>query len=1024
MTECKRIVKLVRFSVVGLAFTAAAPAFAATNLVVNGSFDGGTSPWWGTGNVWDSSAVSDAGLCVDVPAGAANPWDAIVGQNDVPLSDGVTYQLRFTASASQEVGITALVGEPNPDYAQFIALYPILGPSPQTFQQDFVMGSTAQVPQVAFQVGGADFAWTFCVDDVAIEPLENEVVLNGSFDDGQDPFWYYGDLTDVDVSSGAFCATAGASANVWDAGVGQTIAVEQGTTYTFSLFAQGDGPRIHATVQDPVAYAEPVAIDFEPTAAGDVYQATFTAPETLDPATLVIQVGGGEVPRSFCLDDISLRGGAPPPVYTPDTGPRVRVNQVAYLPFGPKHATLVTDATDPLAFQLSDADGRAVLAGATVPLGMDPSSGLNVHDIDFSSVTEVGEGYTLTADEETSYAFAIDETAYERLRSDTLRVYYTQRSGEAIDGDVAGAAYARPAGHISSPADGAVNQGDLDVPCQAAEDSLPIYGEPWTCDYTLDVAGGWYDAGDHGKYVVNGGISVYQLLNAFERTKLAPTADPGALGDGTLHVPEVGNGVPDVLDEARFELEFFLSMIVPEGEPLAGMVHHKVHDNEWTGLPLLPHEDPMTRWLHRPSTAATLNLVATAAQAARLFAPYDEAFSRRLLRAARRGWTAALAHPDLYAPAADGADGGGAYDDSDVSDEFYWAAAELYLTTGERRYLKHVLGSPHHTDDVFPPEGFYWGGVAALGRLDLALVPSALPDRSRVIQSVIDGANGYLGDEAASAFGHPYLPYGGVYVWGSNGQILNNLVVLAAAYDLTADESFRHGVLSGMDYLFGRNALDVSYVTGYGTVFSQNMHSRWYAHQLDPALPNPPLGTVAGGPNSIAEQWDPTAQRLFGMQGCAPQFCYVDDINSWSTNELAINWNAPLAWLASFVADQDEADGSPFGDCRVSYRARRQRGPRFDAEIRVENTGRRPLKDWELAFAFIGDQSVRGDRRWRALDVHADQEGSTVTVTPTRRNRVLGPHQSLSFTLEVSRGELANPEPAAFFLNGVACKVR
>jgi endoglucanase len=109
-------------------------------------------------------------------------------------------------------------------------------------------------------------------------------------------------------------------------------------------------------------------------------------------------------------------------------------------------------------------------------------------------------------------------------------------------------------------------------------------------------------------------------------------------------------------------------------------------------------------------------------------------------------------------------------------------------------------------------------------------------------------------------------------------------------------------VFEGMDFLFGRNALNISYVTGYGDVFSQNQHSRMYANQLNSALPHPPVGTISGGPNSGIQ--DPVAQRL--LQGCAPQFCYIDDIESWSTNELTINWNAPLSWVASFIADQDD----------------------------------------------------------------------------------------------------------------------
>jgi endoglucanase len=147
-----------------------------------------------------------------------------------------------------------------------------------------------------------------------------------------------------------------------------------------------------------------------------------------------------------------------------------------------------------------------------------------------------------------------------------------------------------------------------------------------------------------------------------------------------------------------------------------------------------------------------------------------------------------------------------------------------------------------------------------------------------------------------------YAPPGNVWDWGSNSMVLNDLVVIAYAYDITSRAKYRDAVLEGIDYVLGRNALDISYVTGYGEVSSQNQHSRWYAHQLDASLPHPPRGTLAGGPNSSLQ--DPVAQER--LAGCVGQFCYIDDIQSWSTNELTINWNAPLAWVASFVADQDQ----------------------------------------------------------------------------------------------------------------------
>src|SRR6185436_6497652 len=137
------------------------------------------------------------------------------------------------------------------------------------------------------------------------------------------------------------------------------------------------------------------------------------------------------------------------------------------------------------------------------------------------------------------------------------------------------------------------------------------------------------------KYVVNGGISTWELLNEYERS--------ASVRKVSLSIPESGNRTPDILDEASWELNFMLSMPVPAGKPYAGMAHHKIHDQNWTGLPLLPSQDPQPRELHPVSTAATLNLAAVAAQAARIYRPYDAAFAKRALTAARTAYTAAKA---------------------------------------------------------------------------------------------------------------------------------------------------------------------------------------------------------------------------------------------------------------------------------------------------------------------------------------------------------------------------------------------
>ncbi|MHC1550116.1 glycoside hydrolase family 9 protein [Phyllobacterium sp. K27] len=577
----------------------------------------------------------------------------------------------------------------------------------------------------------------------------------------------------------------------------------------------------------------------------------------------------------------------------------VRVNQLGYLPDGPKLATIVLSSDLPLEFQLVDSEDVSVFKGTTKPLGFDAMAGVKTHMADFTNYHKAGEGYRLVVDDSTSMAFSIGINIYDRLSVDAQSWFYLARSGTEIRENIVGLSYARPAGHVGI----APNLGDTSVPCLDNETAAKIYtGFKWGCSYKLDVSGGWYDAGDQGKYVVNGGIAVSQLMDTVERGALFAQNAESVLSDKRSRLPEQSNGVPDILDEARWELEFMLKMVVPHGEPFAGMVHHKVHDASWTGVPMLPHDDPQPRALYAPSTAATLNLVAAAAQGSRLFKNYDEPFSIELLASAKKAWSAAQAHPDIIAPEAN-FDGGGAYSDGDVSDEFYWAAVELYLATGDANYLSVIKSSPHWSGDVFSRGGhgaFDWANVAGLARVHLALYGSKLlrrEDWEEVRTSVTSAAEHFIKLQKKEPFGQIYRPDNGRYDWGSNHSILQNMIVVSAAYDLTGKPHYLASVRESMDYLLGRNALNMSYITGYGKTFSQNQHSRWFAHQIDPELPNPPPGSLAGGPNSSLVD-DASKAKL---AGCAPQQCYLDDIEAYGSNEIAINWNAPLVYIANFL---------------------------------------------------------------------------------------------------------------------------
>ncbi|MDX2021377.1 MAG: glycoside hydrolase family 9 protein [Deltaproteobacteria bacterium] len=568
--------------------------------------------------------------------------------------------------------------------------------------------------------------------------------------------------------------------------------------------------------------------------------------------------------------------------------PLVFVNQTGYLPGRPKLGVVRTDVVTPLPYTVRDGAQQVVFQGQTRPFGKDPASGLTVHRIDFTAYQKEGKSFTLqveTTPPERSHPFDLAKDVYAPLKYDALAFFYHQRSGVPIELPYAGQSqWVRPAGHVNDDA----------VPC------LPGSG----CDYELNVKGGWYDAGDHGKYVVNGGVSVWLLQALWERSTIVGAEAAKAFGDGAVNIPERTNGFPDLLDEARIELEFMLRMQVPKGEPLAGMVHHKMHDRAWTALGLPPHLDKQPRFLHKPTTAATLNLAAVAAQASRLWKTLDPKFSGRCLRAAKRAFAAAHAHPAMFA--AKQGQGGGPYDDDDVSDERYWAAAELFITTGLDAYLEVVRQRPLHAslfgESPVPASGacFSWQSTAALGAFSLAMTSSPLPesDREALRAQVQKTADEILHVIEEQAFASPLRPGPKGYVWGSNGDALSNLVAVTLAYDFTKGSHYADAVSTAIGYLLGRNPLDKSYVAGYGERPLRNPHHRFWAQQLSSRYPPPPPGAVSGGPNS--ELQDPVARRA-GLRGCAPQACYVDHSGAYSVNEVAINWNAPLVWVAAFL---------------------------------------------------------------------------------------------------------------------------
>ena len=641
---------------------------------------------------------------------------------------------------------------------------------------------------------------------------------------------------------------------------------------------------------------------------------TFTAGQNVDVAEWAFHLGGdGQYTQGDCFpagtvitfDNMSLIDltSDENDYVAPEEWQRAEVltDQVGYFQGRAKRATLLCTDKDSVEFELIDGDGRSVWEGKSEYYGFDEDSGDTVHTLDFSDFDGKGSFHIEASNGARSRDFTIgDEDVWSSLVYDSLNYFYQNRSGIEIRSEYITSgdknALARAAGH---PSDNAEIQ--------------QTWGYSGSSG-TVDVTGGWYDAGDHGKYVVNGGFSLWLMQNQYEMAKALGIEK--VFADGTMSLPECSNGYPDLLDEARYEMEWMFKMIVASGD-YAGMAYHKAHDETWTGLGISPADDDKKRIIKPPTTAATLNLAACAAQAARLWKGIDDSFAQECLDKARQTYEAAKKHPDMFAPL-DESVGGGAYGDTDVEDEFCWAASELFITTGNEDYLddirenKFYLSVPTKLgggESVDTAGSFDWGNTGALGTLSgaLNLDKFGSDDRELITDAIKNAGDHWLTVESEQGYGQPYsqstLSYNDSdkgYIWGSNSFVADNAIVLAYAGFVTDDDKYLDGAIGGLDYLLGRNAMDYSYVTGYGSHTTEYPHHRYWSYQIDQSFPKAPCGVMAGGPNSGMQ--DPWVQGMGWKKGqISPMKCYLDNIEAWSVNECTINWNASLAWLSAYV---------------------------------------------------------------------------------------------------------------------------
>ncbi len=632
------------------------------------------------------------------------------------------------------------------------------------------------------------------------------------------------------------------------------------------------------------------------------------------------------------------------------------LNEIGFYPNLEKKATLeVAEGTAPQAFEVKDASGSVVFSGTASETKYDASAEEYVQIIDFSKLTTEGDGYTVTANGKTSLPFSIGKNIYDGLLTDAMNYYYLNRSGVEIS-----SSYVSDSRNHSDASKLARKAGHSPDTAYVADEWVFIYTEEPNYSQSIDVSGGWYDAGDYGKYVVNGGVSMWTLANTYERAVVTKNADKWADGSGTVKIPETGNGTPDILDELMWEADFFEKMTRDDG-----MVYHKIHDYKWTALGVMPYveegDDEKVQKVKNPKRivkpvtyAATLNAAASWAQLSRLLKDSDatkaahyQELAEKSYAAAKKAYTSKYGdiyketdgnykEDPMFAPLEQNK-GGGPYGDTRVSDEFYWASTELFITTGKDEYgtdMRAYSGAftvptaLYGGENNGDPTSFTWGTLEALGTLSLAQNTDKLSadEAKKVKEAVQAAADYYLEQIDNSGYGTNYkgqdfsvtvnrisgdtaseetMDLKQAYGWGSNSMVANNAIVLGIAYDLSDDVKYLNGAASSFDYLLGRNAMENSYVTGWGAkgYATEYPHHRFWCPQMKAGWPSAPSGCLSGGPNSSMN--DPMIQGAgYKVGELAPQKCYYDQNDAWSVNEITINWNAPLVWVSSFLEDE------------------------------------------------------------------------------------------------------------------------
>jgi endoglucanase len=548
-------------------------------------------------------------------------------------------------------------------------------------------------------------------------------------------------------------------------------------------------------------------------------------------------------------------------------GEDIKVNQVGYLPDAPKIAVLEGDAEADRFLVVDAATKTVVFEGEIGRADIDVNSGERVRHLDFSPLAAEGEYAVVVPGAGSSVKFRIARNVYYAPFFDALRSYTLGRSGLAIDDPVTGLKHA--AGHT-----------------QDAEAMLDIDHPHAPAGTAIDVSGGWYDAGDFGKYVTPGAVTAAQLLLAYE-------LKPEKFGVGQLKFPAGFEsdvpGLPDALAEVKYELDWLLKMQRPDGA-----VYHKVSGLTWPGM-IRPEDDTQPRYVFGMTTYGTGIFAGAMAMAARIYEPFDAEYAERLLEAAERAFRFLEENPEPIVLRSERQDNGsGPYDKSGDQDDRLWAAAELLKTTGDPRYAAYIDKKLSHllTRD---PIIIGWASTLTLGQFAYATAEAADPAvREAVKQKLVKAADDIVGRIGRD--GYRYSLSSNEYSWASAKNGMAKAQLLLLANELEPKEAYLHGALDQIHYTLGRNAIGTTYLTGSGTEMPDHPHNRMIIG-TGTYIP----GLLVGGPNKFGG--DPELDKLLERTSPPPAKAYLDISGSWASNEYAIDYNAPLVFALAWFAE-------------------------------------------------------------------------------------------------------------------------